>query len=286
MSFDAEDVGVRLDYYGDLKFFVECFVGLFLIDLFLVRVLRWFPEKSSATRYFSIHVLVNAYVVAVHFKDVIGAYTTFQNAYLGPTDTRGSIAIFSLHLYHIVFFQPLDTVDWIHHIVMVVVMLPLGYLLAPGYMLGHGCFYASGLPGGIDYLLLVLVKCNVISKMQEKTWNVWIQNWLRSPGCLIQAWLTYQNYTTAVARIADPSLPNRLPTSTRPVIDASIYAPTLGLLNSCVVFLSFYWNGQYFLERVIRSHERHVVLHDTLKVLGVSMDDFRKKKQAQSKKSE
>ena len=33
-----------------------------------------------------------------------------------------------------------------------------------------------------------------------------------------------------------------------------------------VVILTFYWNGMFFLERVIRSHERHVVCQQ----LGIS----------------
>jgi hypothetical protein len=66
-------------------------------------------------------------------------------------------------------------IDWIHHGVMVVVMLPLAYCLVPGHLLGHGAFYASGLPGGIDYLMLVLVKKGWMDSITEKKWNEPIQ---------------------------------------------------------------------------------------------------------------
>lgn len=120
-------------------------------------------------------------MVGVHLPDVIAAYSDPTNAHLGPCNTKGTAAIFALHLYHIVFYQPLVFIDWVsagefgllialavethlhchlpplffqlHHVVMVVVMLPMAYCLAPGHMLGHGAFYASGLPGAVQGFL-------------------------------------------------------------------------------------------------------------------------------------
>eukprot|EP00043_Microstomoeca_roanoka_P003559 m.44438 g.44438 ORF g.44438 m.44438 type:complete len:276 (-) comp12112_c1_seq1:255-1082(-) len=250
-----KDVGVPLDIAGDALVFLQYFAALFVLDFALVR-LKWFPERASATRYFTLHIFINAIVVAIHLKDVIATYTDPTNAYLGPTDTRGTMAIFALHMYHIVFYQPLDWIDWVHHIVMVVVMLPLAYCLAPGHMIGHGAFYVSGLPGGIDYVFLVLIKCKIITKMQEKKWNVYVQNWIRAPGCVIHAWLTYHNLIEAKKRMDDPTLPDRLPTSHIPIFSNQHFA----VFAAWVVILTFYWNGMFFLERVIRSHERHAVL--------------------------
>ena len=277
-TFDA-DIGVPLDVKGDLLFMCMCFGIIFVVDFVLVHFVKWFPERASATRYFSLHILVNAYVISVHFKDIVAAYSDPTNAYLGPCDTRGTAAIFALHLYHIVFYQPLDWVDWVctrfacvcvclwvsvclcvclcmcvcvcvrvcvcvcvcvsacvcvcmcvdflslkhmhthslpltsqpqctpvqvHHIVMVLVMLPVAYMLAPGHMIGHGAFYASGLPGGIDYVFLVLIKCGVITKMQEKKWNVYVQNWVRAPGInsivVLFAWFHASPFVTLRCR--------------------------------------------------------------------------------------
>ena len=75
------------------------------------------------------------------------------------TDTRSCVIILSLHLYHIAAFQPLVPIDWIHHGVMIIVMLPFAYAMQPGPMLNHGCFFASGLPGGIDLLLIFINIC-------------------------------------------------------------------------------------------------------------------------------
>jgi hypothetical protein len=90
----------------------------------------------------------------------------------------------ALHLFHTVFCQPLSTMDWIHHIVMIVVMLPLAWLLQPGPFLGHGAFFSSGFPGGLDYAMLVAVKKKWMSPLTEKRLNSQIMVWIRCPGCL------------------------------------------------------------------------------------------------------
>lgn len=108
-------------------------------------------------------------------QDVVASYADPSAAAFGPCDTRGAIAIYALHLYHIVFYRPLVFIDWLHHLVMVVVMLPLAYCLVPGHLLGHGAFYSSGLPGGIDYLMLVMVKRGWMKSIDEKSYNVPIQ---------------------------------------------------------------------------------------------------------------
>ena len=103
------------------------------------------------------------------------SYQDPANAVFGPCDTRGSVAIYALHLYHMLFYRPLAMIDWVHHGVMVVVMLPLAYCLVPGHLLGHGAFYASGFPGGLDYLMLVMVKRGWIESITEKRLNEYIQ---------------------------------------------------------------------------------------------------------------
>ena len=82
-----------------------------------------------------------------------------EEIFMDPvTDTRACMIIAALHIYHILAYQPLNAVDWTHHILMVVITLPLAYGMQPGPLLNHGAFFASGLPGGLDYLMLVCVK--------------------------------------------------------------------------------------------------------------------------------
>ena len=60
----------------------------------------------------------------VHFDDLVLTYMDLDAAYRGPCDSKGVAAILALHLYHIAFYQPLPTVDWVHHVIMILVMLP------------------------------------------------------------------------------------------------------------------------------------------------------------------
>ena len=53
-------------------------------------------------------------------------------------------------------------------------------------------FFISGMPGGIDYLLLGLTKIGVVDHMLEKRVNANLNTWLRAPGILAAAVLLYQ----------------------------------------------------------------------------------------------
>lgn len=215
-----------------------------VVDLAMKQA-GWFSQDKNG-RYFSLHVLVNAYVTAVHLDDVLTTYADPSQAWRsGPVDTKGCVAILGLHVYHILAFQPLDLVDWIHHVVMIVVMLPLAWALRPGALLGHGAFFSSGLPGGIDYLMLVCVKKKWMHRMTEKRWNAHIQLWLRMPGCLFHAvfaWIGRVESQKLLGGTLHPSVPN-----------TSLLPAWADLPAIVVVIATFFWNGPFFLRRVIES---------------------------------
>jgi hypothetical protein len=52
----------------------------------------------------------------------------------------------------------LSAVDVIHHVVSVGILGPLAVWYRPGSFLNYVCFFVSGLPGGVDYAMLALVK--------------------------------------------------------------------------------------------------------------------------------
>ena len=146
--------------YEDFYYFLFFFIIYFIIDRIMV-VIDWMPKNTDPRgtgRYLSLHVLCNLYVTIVYLDDVFMTYyNPFTSATEGVCDRSGTIAILALHIYHIVFYRPLPWIDWVHHIVMIVVMLPMAYALQPSYLLGHGAWFASGLPGGkslIIYLML------------------------------------------------------------------------------------------------------------------------------------
>ena len=89
--------------------------------------------------------------------------------------------------------------------------------------------FICGLPGGIDYLLLFLVKHQKIERLEEKRWNARINVWLRSPGLLTCAVFMY----LAIMHDEEESActKNRLETA----------------LTAALVFL----NGQYYMQVVV-----------------------------------
>lgn len=57
----------NVDIVRDLQMIAVWMVIIGVIDI-ACQKLGWFPEKKSNSRYFTLHVIVNAYVTVIHFK--------------------------------------------------------------------------------------------------------------------------------------------------------------------------------------------------------------------------
>ena len=95
-----------------------------------------------------------------------------------------------MYSYHCLAFR-LSTADIIHHLVFVTICcgLAIPYKHHGGVANNVGCFVLSGLPGGLDYAMLVLVKHGKMSKFTEKKWNARLQGWLRGPPMAVCVFL-------------------------------------------------------------------------------------------------
>ena len=78
-----------------------------------------------------------------------------------------SSVIIGFHIYHYI-AEILDFETKIHHIVTVFLTGIASILVPTGITVGAINFIMCGLPGGIDYILLVLLKYNIINKLTEK----------------------------------------------------------------------------------------------------------------------
>ena len=96
------------------------------------------------------------------------------------------------------------------------------------------CFFISGLPGGLDYLMLSAVKAGKFSAYLEKRINCSINTWIRSPGIIVFI-------TLATAAWLDPP-PGTPPGSLMPW---QLFLP-------CLVVCFF--NAQYYAQRVIGNY--------------------------------
>jgi hypothetical protein len=93
----------------------------------------------------------------------------------------------SVHVYHLLFFR-LSTQDYFHHLCFIPTVGLFGQYYSWGAAQGYMAFFISGLPGAIDYVLLVLVKYNVVSVIVQKRVCAALNVYIRGPMILISAY--------------------------------------------------------------------------------------------------
>ena len=140
--------------------------------------------------------------------------------------------VYSIHLYHMLcYYNALRFDDWLHHILMIGVALPLTEFVPQTALIGHCLFYVTGLPGFIDYFLLFLTRNRIISKNIEKSVNTWLNLWIRCPGCIMNVTL---NLHTILANYNSLS--------------------TTELVACSIIIGTVYWNGVYFMAQIVSDY--------------------------------
>jgi hypothetical protein len=145
----------------------------------------------------------------------------------------------ALHIYHTaLYYKKFRYDDWLHHILMICVALPIPLFYESHTLIGYSLFFTTGLPGGIDYALLFAVRNGLLDKMSEKKINSWLNTWVRSPGCIshavIVAMTLFANYKNPLS-----------------------FDFLLQLMPAILVF----WNGQYFMRQVVEDYaiQNHLI---------------------------
>ena len=194
-------------------------LAIFGFDMLLFAL-----NMRNVARWYKLHAFANFIVCLTSWRDVVSVITHPIQSFTPGSSYVPSNIVTALHLYHMIMFTDLTLIDWIHHGVMMTI-LQISYfcpdLLATNYIL----FMTSGLPGGIDYLLLIAVKAGYLSKLREKEMNSYINVWLRGPGIVIGAYIIYLRWQYAII----------------PYSGFSMFFVVAGLI----------WNGQYFTKRVV-----------------------------------
>jgi hypothetical protein len=173
-----------------------------IVSFFCIKILDVFISKTKLHRWFFLHFLVNMVIVLLSFSDVVSLITNPINISEKSSYWPKNITL-TLHLYHILMFRDLKLIDWIHHIVMCSGIFFI-YDNPGGEITNFILFFINGLPGGIDYLLLTLVKMNKLHTLYQKMINNYINNWIRVPGILYGATCIYINWHLA-------NIPTNLP---------------------------------------------------------------------------
>lgn len=224
--------GFLAGYNEDVCFTLFFMAILMLADIILVR-----PLIHPKGRYFALHVLANSISSTAALPDVLRVFTMGDptSAFSGPSSTMvANSAVAAIHLYHCVAFS-LRREDIFHHLTFVSVLCGLAIPLKHigGVANNFGCFFLSGLPGGINYVLLVCVAQGWMGKLTEKVWTARINVWLRGPSMSIYLFLGFLSFAHDTKR--------EVP----------------WFLLAIVVTLHFH-NGQYYAKQAVESLATHV----------------------------
>ena len=165
---------------------------LFLLNELFVK--RYFDTKSQ---YFFLHFMFNMWLCYLVYNETIfcllNPLRIFEEDY-SQVAIKSTIAISSFHVYHIIDkYSILTKEDWIHHIVSSIMVPIIGLCNPFGKIISLSNFVMCGLPGGIDYFLLVLVKYNYISKLTEKSINRWLNLLIRMPVQMLSFYFIFLN---------------------------------------------------------------------------------------------
>ena len=149
-----------------------------------------------------------------------------------PTVRHRQYMSMSLHLYHCIapwFAKGLTFQDYMHHFLFAFFLggFQLTWHWGPGS--NWFMFFVTGLPGGLDYLFLAMVKNGAMDRLTEKRWNSRINTWCRAPGCMATAAWTYSGWAAGNAG----------------------HIPALAVAGTAILTA---FNGQYYSRRVVENH--------------------------------
>jgi hypothetical protein len=229
-----------------INLFFQILLSLILIipiDFLSILLYYKICKKKSViphnARWFFIHFVVNSVITILGYDDFAFCIKNIELCAVSKWSEKTEVAFAlatSSHIYHMFFFMDkLKPSEWVHHISMCVVCVPLTIFYNSTKNAMVALWFLTGFPGAIDYFLLWLVKLEIISKELEKQLYILISLLLRSPGCImsitLQIPLLWENTLTFTEKITK-------------------------LLINMMVF----WNGQYYLLTTIKDSVRSNII--------------------------
>lgn len=252
------------NYYIDDEFYIDNFPG-YLAGIicfgigyyFILHLINKFCvfTVGDKTSWFLLHAVTNtaitynSYDYAIQFfndPSEINEYIVFD--YVG---LLGAV----LHLYHCLNYK-LTLIDKMHHIFSVFLCVPLA-LYNGKRVLYLYYFFGTGLPGGIDYYLLCLVKKNIIHPLTEKKINAAINAYLRMPGLFITSFLIYQT------RLSEQTGENRLNVLFNIEMPQTVDWKGFEYYSTCLLSFLIFLNSAYFGNLAIYNYSERKALQYT-----------------------
>ena len=143
---------------------------------------------NYATKYFFAHVMHNILVMAYTLPVILNILDNpIQENMYQYIPQKFCSFLAALHIYHLIFYK-ISYDEIYHHILSVYFhFYPLNK-----FLLGS-LFFMTGLPGGLTYLMLILVKYGYMQKLTEKRISKNLNLWCRMPGILFFSSLLFLN---------------------------------------------------------------------------------------------
>lgn len=189
---------------------------VFVIFLSLIHILFTLLISNKNYKYYLVHVCFNTFIV---YQCIDISIPTILNPYQVYILDNHNISyyVITFHIYHMLLYY-VNTDELIHHILMNGIVLPLSWfyftnIVITAIVITTGCF------GGAIYLLLVLKYFEFIQKNTMLYLSYIINIWLRSPACVIIAYIIFINYYDKELLLCVPAI---------------------------ICSLACFWNGIYF----------------------------------------
>jgi len=203
--------------------------GLFGVAALLVCDILY--ARHTKARWFALHVIANVWISILCLPDL---WYLASNPIEALTQTSvnhwPTSLVFSVHVYHMCFFRNLQWIDWLHHILMVVIGAPMLITGEVGPLMNFNHFFMCGVPGGVDYAMLFAVKHGWMEPLQEKHYNLAINVWVRAPALV----------ATAVLALIQVHVQSGV-------------VPWVSTVRVLLMVLAV-WNGLFFMERVVGNY--------------------------------
>ena len=172
--------------------------------LVMLAAFDYLVAQHTKARWFACHTFANFIVVITGLRCVL----TSLNDPLQAADSRvyndtsmfGSASIWpvcvtnTIHVYHMLAFK-LTPDDYFHHLMFIPTIGFFGQYWLWGAVSGYLGFFISGLPGGIDYFMLTLVKHGLVPPLQQKRVCACLNVYLRGPFIVIGVFIVYMGLT-------------------------------------------------------------------------------------------
>ena len=95
----------------------------------------------------------------------------FDQTFFGDASVWPLTIINSVHVYHMIGGFGLTAADYFHHLLFVPALGFPGQVYQWGALANFQAFFISGLPGGLDYFMLGLIRVGRLSALFEKRVN-------------------------------------------------------------------------------------------------------------------